>query len=501
MAKKPKARTKVTINSNKQRNRLLLVPLIALIIKVGIIARIQGFDWYAAGNGNLGTGLTTLLDKLYQPPGAWYGADGENYLRALVGLANDGFLSTQTNLSYWPAGYPLLMWPLLVIFKSNFFGALAIAQSLFYAAGCALVVEEIRHTRLVRFTWPIALFLTFNPTLALNTIAIGYELPTVALSLLAFAFMLRHFRLGKSTFISKESILAAVSFNLASFLQPRLIAFAAVFFVTWALANFGRKSALIFLAISMSIVAIAPTLEILRNQKAMGFAAISTNLGTTMNIGAGAQTDGSYSNQATGAGCKEVIGNASTQDSAKVKCVLKWYLNNPGKTLKLILNKSVFFWSPWVGPAAVGTMARNPWAIEHPVIAKVRNESGIFLVWRSSGQPINWNLVKWSSWLWMLATLGFMLFGFASLWKLGNIEKLMGVSALAIVIVNWLSTIATIGDHRFRIPSMGMSLILQVVGFSALFMRGRKRFLGSSAPVVWPSLRWNRRQSPDNLPS
>jgi len=156
MAKKPKARTKVTINSNKQRNRILLVPLIALIIKVGIIARIQGFDWYAAGNGNLGSGLTALLDKLYQPPGAWYGADGENYLRALVGLANDGFLSTQTNLSYWPAGYPLLMWPLLVIFKSNFFGALAIVQSLLYAAGCALVVEEIRQTRLVRFTWPIS---------------------------------------------------------------------------------------------------------------------------------------------------------------------------------------------------------------------------------------------------------------------------------------------------------------------------------------------------------
>lgn len=501
MVKKPKTRTKVTINSSKQRNRLLLIPLIALVIKIGIIAQIQGFDWYAAGNGNLGSGLTALLDKLYQPPGAWYGADGENYLRALIGLANDGFFSTQGNLSYWPAGYPLLMWPFLVIFKSSFFGALAIAQSLLYAAGCALFVEEVRRTRLVRFTWPIALFLTFNPTLALNTITIGYELPTVALSLLAFGFMLRHFRLRKTSVVSKESILASISFALASFMQPRLIAFALAFFLIWALANFGRKSALIFLAISMSIVAIAPTLEILRNQEAMGFTAISTNLGTTMNIGAGPKSDGGYTNSATGVQCPEVQGNAAEQDSAKVRCVLRWYWENPSKTVKLILNKSVFFWSPWVGPAAMGTMARNPWGTNHPVIAKVRNESGIFLVWRSSGQPINWNLVKWSSWLWMIATLGFMLFGFTLLWKLGNVERLIGVNALALVIVNWLSTVATIGDHRFRIPSMGLSLTLQVIGFAALFMKGRMRFLGSSAPISWPSLRWNLGQSPDNLPS
>ena len=493
MAKKPKARTKVAINSNKQRNRLLLVPLIALIIKVGIIARIQGFDWYAAGNGNLGTGLTALLDKLYQPPGAWYGADGENYLRALVGLANDGFLSTQGNLSYWPAGYPLLMWPILIAFKSNFFGALAISQTLLYATACAFIVDEIRRTRLVQFSLPIAFFLSFNPTLALNTIAIGYELPTVALSLVALGFMLRYFRLERSTVVSKESILASISFALASFMQPRLIAFALIFSVIWALANFRRKSALIFLVISMSIVTIAPSIEILRNQKAMGFTAISTNLGTTMNIGAGPKSDGGYTNSATGVQCAESAGDAAAQDSAKVRCVLKWYVQNPGKAAKLAVNKTVFFWSPWVGPAAMGTMARNPWSTNHPFLEKIRNESGVYLVWRSSGQPINWNFVKWISWVWMLVTLGLMLFGFYKLWKLGNIERLMGVSALSLVIVNWLSTVATIGDHRFRIPSMGMSLILQVIGFSALLMRRRMRISGTPAVVLWPALRWKER--------
>ena len=501
MAKKPKARTKNRINSAKQRRRLLLLPTIAFVIKLGIIARIQGFDWYAAANGNLYNGLTTLLDKLYQPPGAWYGADGENYLRGLTGLAKEGLFSTQSQLSYWPAGYPLLMWPLLIIFKGHFFGSLAVVQSLLYAFACAFFVDEIRQTRLVRFVWPIAIILTFNPTLALNTIVIGYELPTVALTLIAFSSMLRHFRLNRSRLVSVESVVASMSFALAAFMQPRLLAFALIFFVLWAISNYGKKAALAFLTATLLIVGIAPAMEIWRNQKANGFAAISTNLGTTMNIGAGPQSTGGYTNQATGVQCPEVKGNAAQQDSARVRCVISWYIHNPIKTLQLSWNKTVYFWSPWVGPAANGTMARNPWAINHPIISKVRTESGIFLAWKSSGKPIAWNLVKWISWLWMLGTFLLVVYGFSILWTAGGIERLLGLTGLGVVVVNWLSTIATIGDHRFRIPSMGLSLFLQAVGFTGLFLRGRGRLVGTSAQVTWPSLRWSRSTSTDNLPS
>lgn len=502
MAKAPRKRSnRKVVNSVKQRKRLLIIPLLAFIIKLGIIARIQGFDWYGASNGNVYNGLTTLLDKLYQPPGAWYGADGENYLRGLAGLAQDGLFSTQSQLSYWPAGYPLLMWPLLLIFKGNFFGSLAVVQSLLYAIACIFFVDEIRQTRLVRFVWPIAIFLSFNPTLALNTIVIGYELPTVALTLIASASLLRHFRLGKKRFFSFESILAATSFSLASFMQPRLLTFAIVFFVIWAIANYGKKAAIAFLAASLFIVAVAPLTEMWRNQRANGYSAISTNLGTTMNIGAGPKSTGGYTNQATGVQCPGLKGNAAQQDSSRVRCVISWYFHNPVKTTQLAWNKSLYFWSPWVGPAANGTMARNPWAINHPIIGKVRTESGIFLAWKSSGKPISWNLVKWSSWLWMLTTLLLMIYGFAILWQSGGVERLLGLASFSMVLVNWLSTIATIGDHRFRIPSMGMSLFLQVVGFVGLFLRGRNRLVGASREIHWPSLRWSSERSTDNLPS
>ena len=206
-------------------------------------------------------------------------------------------------------------------------------------------------------------------------------------------------------------------------------------------------------------------------------------------------------NQATGVQCPEMKGNSAQQDSARVRCVISWYLHNPLSTLKLSWNKSVYFWSPWVGPAANGTMARNPWALNHPIITKVRTANGVYLAWKSSGQPISWSVVKWSSWLWMITTLLLMFYGFSILWKAGQIERLLGLASLGMVVVNWLSTIATIGDHRFRIPSMGFSLFLQVVGFAALFIRGRGRLTASSAKVSWPALRWRSSATTDNLPS
>jgi len=36
------------------------------------------------------------------------------------------------------------------------------------------------------------------------------------------------------------------------------------------------------------------------------------------------------------------------------------------------------------------------------------------------------------------------------------------------VVLSWLISIGTIGDHRFRIPTMSMSLFLQVAAFLSI---------------------------------
>jgi hypothetical protein len=471
---------------------LAFLPFGALFVKILIIFNIEGYDWYSLSQGSLGLGLTKLLESNYLPKSAWYGADGENYLRGVEALTKDGFLSNAGILSYWPAGYPLLLWLVGLIFGGWFLTVVAILQSALYAFATWLLAVEMKLGRLAKFSFPLLLILNLNPTLALNTIAIGYELPTASLLMVALALMLRFFRNRRSSVFSKESILAAFSLSLATLMQPRLIAFALIIFLFWAIAQFGKKSGSIFLVLSLMIVLIAPTVLIVRNLSSNGMFTISTNLGTTMNIGAGPDSTGGWTNKATGVECPEVSGNEALKDRALVSCVLNWYVSNPGKSFQLFWNKTKFFWSPWFGPLASGTMARNPWFINHPLRKMASTEDGYRMITGSFGKTI--------SAIWMLATFLFLLLGLKSLFQAGHLERLLGLTSFSVVVVNWLITILTIGDHRFRIPSMGASLLLQTVGFIGLFLNNRDRYRGNPIEVSWAGVHWKRRKEADNLP-
>ncbi len=116
------------------------------------------------------------------------------------------------NLAIGPAGYPLLMWPILELFRSQFFAVLAILQSALYLFGAAWLVDELRKTRLAKASYLVAIFLAFNPTLALNTISVGYELPVVALKLISFAAFLRYVQRRKVLNLKIEVFIASVSF-------------------------------------------------------------------------------------------------------------------------------------------------------------------------------------------------------------------------------------------------------------------------------------------------
>jgi hypothetical protein len=489
MAKKPKVPQKR--NSSRLRNQLFAIPALAFVVKLGIIARIQGFDWFAASNGDMTAGLKTLLEKNYAPPHVWYGADAENYLRSVIGLFRDGFFSTERNLHYWPAGYPILIWMVGLVGQGSMLALVAVLQSLLYFAACAFFVNEIRQSRLINFSWPIALFLTLNPTLALNTIAIGYELPTASFTLISVAALMRKVRTATPNVTDVNLIVAAASFALATFMQPRLAILALVFFAIWSLSKFPIKSAALALVVSMSIVVVGPAIMMFRNSQAMGFAAISTNLGVTMNIGAGDEATGGYTNSAKGVPCPEPAGNLSQQDAAKVQCVINWYLDNPSKFLKLSMNKAAYFWSPWFGPVANGTMARNPWRVNHPLNETIKAQSGANTVYGNSGKLV--------SWLWLLGGLFLLFWGTRFLWRTGGVEKLWGLSAFTLVMLNWLSSIATIGDHRFRIPTMTLSVTLQVIGLTSLLLSKRRRLVGSASEIRWPGLHWKRSPETDNL--
>jgi hypothetical protein len=211
-----------------------------------------------------------------------------------------------------------------------------------------------------------------------------------------------------------------------------------------------------------------------RNYKAIGVTSISTNLGVTMSIGAGDEATGGYGKGESGVDCN-LSGTEVQKDNQRVRCILAWYLSNPVKSLNLFYNKSIYFWSPWFGPEANGTMARNPWLKINPVKNVTSTQEGVDLVFGGFGKLI--------SWVWLLSGVAIMFYGYLVLLRQKSLERFIGNLAMIAIGSNWLISLISIGDHRFRIPIMGMSLFLQAVGLKTL-LRG-----GKPAMVDGPALR------------
>ena len=439
MGKNSKARA-TKAYEKKQSNKLfwlIAIPLTALVIKLIVMANTQG--------------------------GGWLGADGENYLTGVDGLLKDGFFSKEGKLLYWPAGYPIFVWPLAAISISKFVYFLGLIQSTLFAYATFLFTRELKKTNISFLAVAISFLISFNPTLSLSTLAVGYEAPVAALLMISMAYLIRDLSAQSDKISLKNIIIIALSLSVSSFLQPRILLFGVAFIFFWCLKKTGSKARVQLLGLTLVLVMLFPSVLILRNIVANDKATISTNLGVTMRIGAGDDATGGYGVPKTPIPCPPKSKGQEVTDNQIVGCVLKWYLSNPGKAAELMINKTVYYWSPWFGPSANGTMARNPWLKVSPLVGMAKSESGNDLIYGGLGRFI--------SWVWLLGGLLLVGAGLIWLWRLGGIERNMAWLAGIPVILGWLTSLGTIGDHRFRIPQMGLSLFLQVVGVYGLRRR------------------------------
>ena len=394
---------------------------------------------------------------------AWLGADGENYISAYEALVKDGLFSTERLLHYWPAGYPIFLLILSFLGKAWLFATLTILQSLIYSAAVLYFVYQLSKTKVRNYSFLVMLFLLLNPTLSLASICVGYESLAASGLLITLGLLIQDLTSNSSKVFKRNIILAAITIGFISFSQPRLLLSGLVGITIWVLVRKPVKSAILVMVAAISIVAVSPALLMLRNQNANGFSAISTNLGITMNLGAGDEADGSYRpKEKYGVPCSTIDGNAAQQDSHLVRCVIKWYLANPIKSVELLTNKAIFFWSPWFGPEAVGSMARNPWLKVSPLVDIASNsEEGNKLIYGTVGKIISWG--------WILLSLTLLVIGFWRLWRSGGVEKVIGIFALSQIVLNWLIAMGTLGDHRQRLPILGLSIFLQAIGIKAIF--------------------------------
>jgi len=462
MASKSK-RARMAPQQNLQR-KFMYWAVAVLLIKLAIIFRIQGMN---AGSG----------DRVYFVDGAWLGADGENYLMGYNALLKDGIFSAESILNYWPAGYPLVIFFLSILGKSWVLTTLSIVQSAIFSYAAYFFATQISKTRLKKFSFLAFILIIFNPTLSLSSIAIGYESFTASGLLIVVALIIKDFIEKDDKKFLKYLVINSVVIGLMSFMQPRLIVTGILLNLIWIIVRKGVKASALLVAITLVATLLFPAALVYRNHKAIGINSVSTNLGVTMNLGAGDNATGGYVGSTSKAGVPCVTnGNSGQQDNQRVKCVLKWYVSHPTKSIQLFYNKTIYFWSPWFGVLGNGTMARNPWLTISPIKSIASSSlEGNKLVLGTFGKII--------SWLWLLGGLALLLYGYLILRRQNNLERFIANLAMVVIVSNWLISLMTIGDHRFRIPIMGMSLFLQAIGLRTLFKGGK-------APMVeGPALR------------
>ena len=394
--------------------------------------------------------------------GAWLGADGENYLQAYDALLKDGIFSTDRLLHYWPAGYPIFILFLSLIGKSFVLTTLSIVQSLIYSFAVYLLATQISKTRFRRYSYFIFFLILLNPTLSLSSIAVGYESLAASGLIVSVALILQSLMDETNHKLKQNVVLVSLTSGFISFFQPRLLLSSIICVAIWLFMSVDKKTTIKYLATALVIIFISPAALIARNHQANSFNAVSTNLGVTMNLGAGDNATGAYIKEGYGVPCSQISGNAAEQDSHLVRCVISWYASHPKKSIELFYNKARFFWSPWFGPEASGSMARNPWLKINP-IKNIATESpdGNKLVYGTIGKVISVG--------WILGGLFFLFFGFITFWKSGGKERVFAVIAMIQIILNWLVAIGTLGDHRQRLPILGLSLMLQAVGMRRVF--------------------------------
>jgi hypothetical protein len=397
--------------------------------------------------------------------GGWAGSDGEHYLIGMLAILVEGVFSDEIKLQFWPAGYPLLLAIFGKISLTNILYFVSIIQSAIYAYATYYFVDSIRTSKLKKLSLTLAIILGINPTLSLSSLVVGYE------SLAASCILLISAKLFRQTdFESRKSIMNSVFFlggflALISFIQPRYLILGLILLPLWVLFKKDkRKTSAVISLFAILIMLLAPGILMIRNHTANGLWAVSTNLGSTMRIGAGPEATGGYIEDNKSVPCVSKSGKIEPSDSEIQKCVVAWYVANPIRSLKLAINKSVYFWSPWSGPLANGTTARNPWLKINPIMNIVKNPDGRDLVVGPFGKAV--------SWAWLLGGLALLFSGFYWFLKFGGQIRNLAWFSLIPIVLSWLVSIATIGDHRFRIPVMGLSLFLQIGGVFAI----RNRF-------------------------
>ena len=185
--------------------------------------------------------------------GAWFGADGENYLKGVEGLLNDGIFSKESTLNYWPAGYPLIIYLLTIFGKSWVLAILSILQSAIFSFAVYFFAKQLSRTRLKNYSYFSLIIILFNPTLSLSSIVVGYESLAASGSLVVIGIITKDLIERKETRFLVDLIYASAILGILTFMQPRLIITGIILNLFWIIVRKGVKASALLVVITLVV--------------------------------------------------------------------------------------------------------------------------------------------------------------------------------------------------------------------------------------------------------
>ena len=392
--------------------------------------------------------------------GAWLGADGETYVAASEAITREGLFSKSDLLVYFAPGYSFFLSILHLLSGKLLFPLTSLVQTLLYSYSVFFFGQQLLKTKFNKIVFPFGIILLLNPTLSLSSLVIGYESLVASLFLLAIGLLISDLHSKDSKLSHPSLIISAVLLGLTVWLSPRMLVPGFLLLLIWLyVKNRFKRNLLPSLVVLMVFFSFQGSI-IMRNEIATNNFISQSSLGTLAMMGAGPNATGKYTDQYTGIACDVEGLDSAPSSNKKLKCALKWYVDNPGQGLSLLWKKSYYLWSPWFGPLYGGTMARNPYLNFHPVKASITTQSQLDFVMGLPGQLV--------SWIWILGSWFLLILGFRASSKLGGLEKIIGIILLIIILSSWLTVLIVQGDNRYRLPFMPFSLFLQLCGYKAL---------------------------------
>jgi hypothetical protein len=399
----------------------------------------------------------------YYSAGAWLGSDTDGYVQGAKSIATEGFFTKSRFLSYYAPGYPIFIWLVETFFGPKTFLVISILQTIFYSFSIYLLAKQIFLLGLHRIAVSFILLALLNPMLSLSSMQLGYESLVASLISIILALLIKNYQYLERKKMGYEIVLVSVLMGISNWFAPRMILtnLIVLIFYAYYLKN---KSMLLPILCSICIVITFQLSINARNYIAVGSFTSQTSLGNLAIMGAGPSATGTYKNSPTGVTCLIESENEASQSTEKLKCAINWYAENPFQGARLLLKKSYHLWSPWFGPLAGGTNALHPYLQSfHPIKSNITSQQQFDLIFGPIGKMI--------SWLWIIGGWILLVLGLMHLWSRKESARITGLLSILLICLNWISALITIGDSRYRIPLMSVSLLLQVIGLSELMRR------------------------------